>query len=174
MHQNTERTGEKPGEARHQGYLCFPFHHAYAFRHRETRVFANDVRTASVAKFTLSQAIPHLVQLFLNPDEIQNRAPTSRLLTDLVSAAQTISITDADGSSTPLSLYKDEVLGVFTVGLKNTASCVHALSGLKGMTLTPHLLTDEELGFIVHNVNETLSKDENEEDEDIRQVVRCC
>ena len=108
------------------------------------------------------------MQLFLNPDEIQNRPPTSRLLADLVIAAQKALTKDPEAHSPPLAPYKDEVLGVFTVGLKNAASRSHALTGLKGMVSTTGLLTDEELGFIVHNVNEILSDDENQENEDIR------
>ena len=126
-----------------------------------------------MSSYTLAQAVPHLVQLFLNPDEIQNRAPTTRLLGDLVNAAQKITTTDTEGQL-PLAPYKDEVLGVFTVALKATVSCAHALDGLKGMIVTVGLLTDEELGFIVHNVNEILSAEENQENEDIRYEPLSC
>lgn len=68
-----------------------------------------------------------------------------------------------------LSPYKDEVLGVFTVGLKTANTQKFALDGLKGLVTTRGLLSDEELGFIVHNVNEVLS-DSGVEDEDVRYV----
>lgn len=68
-----------------------------------------------------------------------------------------------------LSPYKDEVLGVFTVGLKAPSTRKHALEGLKGMVTTRGLLADDELGFVVHNVNEVLS-DNGDEDEDVRYV----
>ncbi len=128
-----------------------------------------------MAKFTLAQATPHLVQLFLNPDEIQTRAATLRLLADLVDAVrQSSTVTGtSEGESPALSIYKDEVLGVFTVGLKNVASCGHALDGLKAMVLTPKLLSDEELGFVVHNVNEVLAGEETQDDEDIRYEFLC-
>lgn len=125
---------------------------------------------ASVAKFTLKQAVPHFVKLFLDPDEAPNRPPTLRLLSDVVAAARDSVLGDSGVSTAegdaPLSPYKDEVLGVFTVGLQNAATCKHALEGLKNLVTTKGLLSDEELGFIVHNVNEILLK-EGMEDDDI-------
>ncbi|KAI0794485.1 ARM repeat-containing protein [Fomes fomentarius] len=131
--------------------------------------------TSSVARFTLARAVPHFVKLFLNPDELPNRAPTLRLLADLVEAARESTtspssysdpeiLPDADEGSVPLSPYKDEVLGISTVGLKTPASAYPAIDALKSMVRTHGLLTDEELGFVVHNVNEVLDKDEDETD----------
>lgn len=140
---------------------------------------ANETSPASVARFTLARAVPHFVKLFLNPDELPNRAPTLRLLADLVEAARESTtspssysdpeiLPDGDESSVPLSPYKDEVLGILTVGLKTPASAYPAIDALKSMVRTHGLLTDEELGFVVHNVNEVLDKDEDETD--IRSV----
>ena len=119
-----------------------------------------------MSKFTLSQAVPHLVKLFLNPDEIQNRAPILKLLADLIDAARQSA--SREDKSAALASYKDEVLGVLTVGLKNTSSSIHALDGLTGMVTTPNLLSDDELGFIVHNVNELFAGDMTELSEDVR------
>lgn len=121
---------------------------------------------ASVSKFTLNQAVPHLVKLFLDPDEVQNRAPILRLLADLIDAARQSA--SKDEQTAALAPYKDEVLGVLTVGLKNTLSAIHALDGLKAMVLTPNLLSDDELGFVVHNVNELFAGDVSELSEDVR------
>ena len=123
---------------------------------------------ASVARFTLARAVPHFVKLFLNPDELPNRAPTLRLLADLIEAARESTAQDPEvlpeEGGVPLFPYKDQVLGVLTVGLKTPASAYPAIDALKSMVRTPGLLTDEELGFIVHNVNEVLQKDEDETD----------
>ncbi|CDO69761.1 hypothetical protein BN946_scf184766.g6 [Trametes cinnabarina] len=122
--------------------------------------------TPSVARYTLARALPHLVKLFLDPDELPNRAPTLRLLADLIEAARISTAKDSEflpeDGNVPLSPYKDEVLGVLTVGLKAPVSALPAIDGLKSMMLTTGLLSDEELGFIVHNVNEILQKDEDE------------
>jgi len=61
-----------------------------------------------------------------------------------------------------LTPYKDEVLGVLTVSLKTSSLRRLAFIGLQGMVTTENLLTSEELGFIVHNVNEILEADSNE------------
>ncbi|KAI0372603.1 ARM repeat-containing protein [Pilatotrama ljubarskyi] len=122
--------------------------------------------TPAVARFTLARAIPHLVKLFLDPDELPNRAPTLRLLSDLIEAARKSTADDPEvlpeEGDVPLSPYKDEVLGVLTVGLKTPSSALPAIDGLKSMVRTAGLLTDEELGFVVHNVNELLQRDEGE------------
>ena len=118
----------------------------------------------------MAQAAPHLVRLFLNPDEVWNRAPTLRLLSDIINAARdSLHIDDTEtlpaDENIPLLPYKDEVLGVLTVDLTARLTSPQALDGLKGMATTRGLLTDEEIGFIVHKVNELLS---GEEDEDVR------
>ena len=69
----------------------------------------------------------------------------------------------------PLAPYKDEVLGVLTVGLTAGSPAQPTLDGLKALVTTPGLLTDEELGFVVHKVNELL-QDGHEENEDIRSA----
>lgn len=65
----------------------------------------------------------------------------------------------------PLIPYKDEVLGVLTVGLKTASSRRPALAGLQGMVTTENLLTDEELAFVVHSVNEIMEADSDEFDD---------
>ncbi|KAH9479537.1 MMS19 nucleotide excision repair protein-like protein [Psilocybe cubensis] len=128
--------------------------------------------TPSVARYTISQAVPHLVRLFLTPDEASTREPTLLLLSDLIAAARDStkksSLEDADP---PLLPYKDEVLGVFIVGLKLITTRNAALSGLKVMATTKRLLSDEELGFIVHNVNEIIQADGEELYESIEAIL---
>jgi DNA repair/transcription protein MET18/MMS19 len=121
---------------------------------------------ASVSHYTISQAIPHMVKLFLNPDELSNRVPITVLLVDLVAAARdAMSESFADPEpEVPLMPFKDEVLGVFTAGLKATSSRQPALAGLKVMVNTPTLLADDELGFIVHNLDDMLQADPGDGD----------
>lgn len=132
--------------------------------------------SASVARFTLDQVVPHLVKLFLDPDEVQNRGAVLQLLADVIGAARNAmalgSSTAASTGAVPMARYKDEVLGVLTVGLKVPSGRRHALIGLLDMVNTLKLLTDEELSFIVHNVNEILA-DGDVEDEDIRYAFLC-
>jgi DNA repair/transcription protein MET18/MMS19 len=55
----------------------------------------------------------------------------------------------------PLDLFKDEILGIFTAGLKIEGASP-ALLGLDSMVKISGLLSDEELGFVVHSINELL------------------
>ena len=109
-----------------------------------------------MAKFALSQTIPHLVQLFRNPDEALTRAATLELLADVI-----LAIRDAPQNGVPeehvtplLSLFKDDILAVLVAGLKISSAYDSALKGLLGLTSAPAALTDEEIAFIVHSVNE--------------------
>ncbi|KAG6909334.1 hypothetical protein DXG01_000934 [Tephrocybe rancida] len=117
--------------------------------------------TPSVSRYTLSQAIPHLVKLFLNPDEVSNRPPILILLADLVNAARDSLLSEVtDKTPIPMMLYKDEVIGVVSAGLKTAASRIPAIALLRGLITTKRLLSDEELGFVVHSVNEVFSDEE--------------
>jgi len=121
--------------------------------------FNTSIHLASVARYTITQAVPHLVRLFHDPDEISARAPTTFLLSELIASAR-----DSTDKIPPLEVeppllpFKDEVLGVLTVGLTLSSTRNVALSGLRAMTSTKGLLSDEELGFIVHNVDQIIQK----------------
>ncbi|GJE98061.1 Dos2-interacting transcription regulator of RNA-Pol-II-domain-containing protein [Phanerochaete sordida] len=123
--------------------------------------------TPSVAKFTLAQAVPHLVKLFHDPAEAPNRAPVLRLLADLADAARASTL--ADGAA--LAPYKDELLGMLTVGLRVPGGAVHALDGLAAAVRTPGLLGDDERGFAVHSVNALLGGDVAEMGEDVSDKI---
>lgn len=126
--------------------------------------------SASVSRYTLSQAIPHLVKLFLNPDEISNRSPILILLADLVNAARDSMPSDVTHSTlVPMMPYKDEVLGIVSVGAKAATSRIPAIGLLRGLVSTKMLLSDEELGFIVHSANE-IFMDEGAGNDDFRYV----
>ncbi|TFY54747.1 hypothetical protein EVG20_g9585, partial [Dentipellis fragilis] len=58
--------------------------------------------TPSVSKYTLAQAVPHLIKLFLNPDERANRGPVLALLAALIAAARDSALlTGAGATDTP-------------------------------------------------------------------------
>ncbi|GLB41862.1 putative RNAPII transcription regulator C-terminal [Lyophyllum shimeji] len=122
--------------------------------------------TPSVARYTLSHAVPHLIKLFLDPGEASNRPPILLLLADLVTAARDSMPEEVtDDTPVPMSPYKDEVLGVVSVGLKATVSRIPALALLRGMITTGNLFPDQELGFIVHLVNEVFQAEDAENDD---------
>lgn len=110
--------------------------------------------------------MPHLLKLFLSPDEISNRPPILLLLADLINAARDsmsgIEDPEEEGR-TPLIPYKDEVLGAMSAGLRDIASRRSALTGIMGMVTTKYLFSDEELGFVVHIVNQALQEDDGDD-----------
>lgn len=124
---------------------------------------------ASVSKFTLAQAVPHLVKFFLNPDEVANRGSVLSLMASIVAAARDCMSKPENVSTAepPLLPYKDEVLGAFTVGLKARSLASPAIEGLLAMVTTPNLLEDEEVGFVVQNVNDIIGG-QREDMSDIR------
>lgn len=124
------------------------------------RLCANGLLSASVARYTISQAVPHLCHLFHNPGEISSRPATLVLLADLINAARnSMALDNAQVVEPPLTIFKDEILGAFTVGLTSVSTRSMALSGLKAVVLTRGLLSDDELRFIVHNMDQII--DEN-------------
>ncbi|KAA1469065.1 ARM repeat-containing protein [Dentipellis sp. KUC8613] len=120
--------------------------------------------TPSVSKYTLAQAVPHLIKLFLDPDERANRGPVLALLAALIAAARDSALsTGAEAAESPvpppLLPYKDAVLGALTVGIKAPSAARPAIDGLDALVTTPGLLDDDELGFVVQSANEVITSD---------------
>ncbi|KAF9531685.1 RNAPII transcription regulator C-terminal-domain-containing protein [Crepidotus variabilis] len=116
--------------------------------------------TPSVSRYTISQAVPHFIELFHNPDETSARAATLTLLSELVDSTKGYSSCKtgetAETAEPALSPFKDELVGVYTVGLQATSLRSPALAGLEALCSIYNLLTDEELGFVVHKVNDII------------------
>ncbi|KAJ7694662.1 Dos2-interacting transcription regulator of RNA-Pol-II-domain-containing protein [Mycena rosella] len=124
--------------------------------------------TPSVARYTLAHAVPHLLKLLADPNEVPTRHPVLLLLSDLIAAAREAgkadsnviseSSNDISESAPPLAPYKDAVLGALVSGVAAPATTRAALAGLTGLVSTPRLLSDAELGFVVLKVNEVLER----------------
>jgi DNA repair/transcription protein MET18/MMS19 len=111
--------------------------------------------TPFIAAYTVAQTVPNLLKIFRDPDEAPNRRSLLIHLAAFVNAARQSTL--AKEFQLPLiESYKDEVLGAFTTGLKASAA-LPSLEGLESMVMTPGLLTDEEMGYVVHSVNDMLS-----------------
>ncbi|KAK0239096.1 ARM repeat-containing protein [Armillaria nabsnona] len=124
--------------------------------------------TPSVARYTISKTAPHLVTLFVTLEDTASRLSDLLLLSDLIAAARdsVSNLQQSEVTETPLLPYKDEVLGIVTTGLQTSSLRRPALACLLGMVSTKNLLTDEELGFVVHKANEVLQGDANENDDE--------
>lgn len=125
--------------------------------------------SAAIRHYALSQAVPHLIGLYLNPDEISYRAPILAGLTGLLMAVRDATSQGVIAvSEQPLEPYKDQLLGAFSSGIKATASRRPALEGLLQLVKSPQLLTPEELGFTVLGINELLDTKSTNDLDDLR------
>ena len=115
-----------------------------------------------MSRYVVAKAIPHLIGLFQNPDEIANRDSVISHLADLSEALRKSPVV-VSGEGNLASL-KDETLGAFVAGLKTFSSRRSGLRGLKSMVETEGLVTDEELGFIVHSVDDIVLDEEDDEE----------
>jgi DNA repair/transcription protein MET18/MMS19 len=120
------------------------------------------VFTASVSRYTLFHAVPHLTRLFVDPDELPNRGPVLSLLSSLIVAARDSTVKADNAEDVFLLPFKDDVLGVLIVGLKAQSSLRPAIEGLNGMVTTPALLDDQEIGFVVQKVNDVISSQQED------------
>jgi DNA repair/transcription protein MET18/MMS19 len=111
--------------------------------------------------------VPHFIQLFHNPDEAPTRLGNLTLLREVIDSARNSARQDGDNSvgEPALMRFKDEVLGLYITGLQSTSLRTVALSGLKSLVLTDDLLADEEIGYIVHKVNDIIAVDQDDSDE---------
>lgn len=102
----------------------------------------------------------------MDPDEALNRPATLLLLSEFTEAARDYKDRNKMSPTVnSLMPYKDEVLGVFSVGLNASSTRNAALSGLNALVATQGLLSNEELGFIVHNVDQVLEGEQDDIDD---------
>ncbi|KAL0577529.1 hypothetical protein V5O48_004470 [Marasmius crinis-equi] len=127
--------------------------------------------TPSVSRYTIAQVIPYLMKQFVNPEDASARPSVLLLVSDVIAAVrEAISHTpdketsDSEQTETPLTPYKDELVSVVISGLKVPSCRSPAIACLLGLVSIPELLAEEELEFIVHNVNEVLEDEGDEED----------
>ncbi len=93
----------------------------------------------------------------MNPDEALTRPATMLLLSDLITAARDSSGQESESEyPSALSPYKDDVYTITMVALGNVSSRRAALGSLNGLVTTRALLSDDELGTIVNNINDLL------------------
>ncbi|GJJ11517.1 hypothetical protein Clacol_005750 [Clathrus columnatus] len=127
------------------------------------KVMAALIRTTRLIRhFTISKTLSCLIPLFRDPAEIINRPATLTALETIIAAVRTVFVPQPKEEHRKytdervLDEYKDDLIGIFTVGLKTATTILPSLKGLDTLVQIPALLSDEELGFVVHSVNEVL------------------
>ena len=128
--------------------------------------------TGSVSKFVLSRTIAHLTKLFRDPDELIHRPQILTLLCIIIGSIETNrTALENFGLQSQLLKFKDDVLGAFISGIKTANSCEAALEGIKKLSQMQDVLTDEEIVYVVHNINELLQSDGD--DAEVARLVIC-
>ncbi|KAG8958276.1 hypothetical protein FRC03_009290 [Tulasnella sp. 419] len=129
--------------------------------------------TPQVSQLALSQAIPHLLKLLTDPTETTHRAVIITEITSLITATREAFSDSPSGrkyeEEKPLDPYKDQLLGSFISNLSSSNTRRASLEGLLQLVLIPKLLTLEELGYMVHNINNLLES--SIEADDIRGPI---
>ncbi|THH09922.1 hypothetical protein EW145_g1685 [Phellinidium pouzarii] len=116
--------------------------------------------TPSITLFSLSQAITQLMKLFRDPDEVIHRPQILTLLCVIVGDLEAKwTMLDGHELRGQLLSFKDDVLGAFISGTKALNSREAALEGLKMLSQMQGVLNEEELVYMVHNINEILQSD---------------
>lgn len=124
---------------------------------------------ASICRYTISNAIPHLLALFNKPDEASHRSPILACLTGLLEASResftAINNNRDYDAERPLDEYKDGLLGAYSSGLTLGTCRRPALDGSLALVQIHGFLTPEELTFMVHNVTNLLDTPTDELDD---------
>ena len=102
--------------------------------------------------------MPHLIKLYLNPEESSHRPVILAELVSLVTAVKNVYSYQENertyAEEKVLDAHRDQILGAFTSGLKVASTRKASIDGMLQLVSIPHLLTEEEVGFVLHNVNE--------------------
>ena len=166
MHPNPEGTRKKSSKTSDQNSLRVHVYNPYAYSSVLQYMLIPD--SASIAQYTISQVVPHFIRLFHDPDEAPTRLGTLTLLCEVIESARNSATQDnADNSVGKLALtpFKDEVLGLYIAGLQSTSLRTVSLSGLKALVSTDGLLADEEIGYVVNQVNDVITVDQDDSEE---------
>ncbi len=163
MHPNPEGTRKKSSKTSNQNPLRIHVNNSYACSSYQP--IPTDTASASIARYTILQVVPHFIRLFHDPDESPTRLGTLTLLCEVIESARSSVGQDNTVREPALVPFKDEVLGLYIAGLQLTSLRTVALSGLNALILTDGLLADEEIGYVVHKVNDIIAVNQDDPDE---------
>lgn len=105
------------------------------------------------------------MKLLRDPEEQAHRSQILTLLCIIVGAIESkLPALEEYGLQGQLLEFKDDVLGAFISGTKNMSNCEAALEGIRNLALMRDVLTEEELVYVVHNINELLQSNTDDAD----------
>ncbi|KAL0953388.1 hypothetical protein HGRIS_004627 [Hohenbuehelia grisea] len=107
----------------------------------------------SASKHAISQAIPCLVKVFLDPGEASNRPPILSLLSRLLKAVgDTEAIEDYETGL--LADFKDEILSIVLMGLESNPCRRYSIECLQEIIGMKELLNEDEIAYVVRSLVE--------------------
>lgn len=123
-------------------------------------------RTASIGPYTYSQAFPHLLRLFHKTEELSQRGPILESIAILLQSAKELYARPESGrtlkADKALITLRDEILGVLNAGIKTSNFRRPALDGYMQVVQIEGLLSPEEIGFVVQNINDLILEEGEE------------
>ncbi|GAB1518385.1 hypothetical protein RhiTH_001444 [Rhizoctonia solani] len=126
---------------------------------------------SAICTYTLNRVAPFLIKQFHDPDEAAHRDPILAALRDVLHAIRELKEGPCrEASLAFLKANKDTTLGALTSGLNTKVSRGSALSGLLQISYMQGVLSNEEMAFVVHKINELLGS-EKDELEDLRPIA---
>jgi DNA repair/transcription protein MET18/MMS19 len=99
------------------------------------------------------------LKLFVLPERVSSRSAILAAISSFI-----VSLKDRESLDEVLQLlqpYTDDVVGVISVGIKSATDRKIALSSLSNSVRIKKWFSDEELGFLIHEINETLFSEES-------------
>ncbi|KAF8757616.1 RNAPII transcription regulator C-terminal [Rhizoctonia solani] len=118
---------------------------------------------SAICTYTLNRVAPFLIKQFHDPDEAAHRDPILAALRDVLHAIRELKEGPCrEASLAFLKANKDTTLGALTSGLNTKVSRGSALSGLLQISYMQGVLSNEEMAFVVHKINELLGSEKDE------------
>ena len=102
------------------------------------------------------------MKLYRDPGESSHRPQILTLFCVIIGAFGSDQL--SSDSPIPLAAYKDDILSAFTSGLQTSAGREASLEGLKKLSQIHGILSEEELAYVVHGINEVLQSDDSTDD----------
>jgi len=118
-------------------------------------------------KVIVEKTLPILIMMFKETDSVNKRTVILDILNGFLDATASV-FTDADLSSIPIMLVKDDLFEVYSKGFLGSSSeeatyKLTALDGFKKLLSLKGVLANNEIGIVIQYFDDVVLRDENEE-----------
>ncbi|KAM0786372.1 hypothetical protein ACM66B_001840 [Microbotryomycetes sp. NB124-2] len=144
------------------------------------RVLSTLIMTsARLARYVVRTALPQLLAMFKDPDEVALRSAVLTCLSDILSAftvdaAQPSSdsvvprpIINHGNASSPLEPFRDDLLAAVTSGSRSAVSRFAAIEGIVTLVKIDQFLKPDEVAYCINSLNDVLKSPETDDEYEI-------